>query len=192
MNTRLKNGDALLIVDAQNDFFPGGALPVPQGDKIIPYVNEWIDAALAAGVPIFASRDWHPANHCSFKEQGGPWPVHCVQHSEGAKIHPEIHLPPNVIIIDTADNPQKEGYSAFSGKTPQGVALDDALKNLGIGRIWVNGLAQDYCVCESALDGRAKGYEVHLLLDGTRPITQETGEVALQRMRDAGVVIEVP
>ncbi len=190
MRSRLKKGDALLIVDAQIDFFPGGALPVSEGDGIIPVINQWIKAAWEKDIPIFASRDWHPANHCSFKEQGGPWPVHCVQHSAGARIHPDIKLPPDTQIIDTADNPEKEAYSAFQGKTQQGISLDQAMKERAIRRLWINGLAQDYCVCESALEGRKNGYEVHLLLAGTRPISADTGKEALRRMQDAGVIIE--
>lgn len=190
MKNRLEKNDALLIVDAQIDFFPGGALPVARGDEIIPVINDWIAAALEKNIPIFASRDWHPFNHCSFKERGGPWPVHCVQHSEGARIHPQINLPENAIIINTAENPEKEGYSAFEGKSFEGVSLNQLLKQKNIQRIWINGLALDYCVCESALDAKQFGYEVHLLLAGTKPITQDTGEKALKRMEDAGVIIE--
>jgi nicotinamidase/pyrazinamidase len=190
MTFHLKKGDALLIVDAQNDFFPGGALPVPHGDEILPVVNAWINAALAAGIPIFASLDWHPANHCSFIAQGGPWPVHCVQNSEGARIHPDIQLPPTTVIINTADDPMKEGYSAFSGKTAAGAPLASALKTLGINRLWVNGLALDYCVCETALDGRTYGFDVHLITSGTRAITDETGKEAMAKMRAAGVIFD--
>jgi nicotinamidase/pyrazinamidase len=190
MTIQLKKDDALLIVDAQNDFFPGGALPVAQGDEIIPVINAWIEAAVAADIAIFASRDWHPANHCSFKAQGGPWPVHCVQNSTGAQIHHDIKLPATTVIINTADDPLKEGYSAFSGKTEEGVPLANALKSLGINRIWVNGLALDYCVCETALEGRANGFEVHLITSGTRAITSETGEEAMARMRAAGVIFD--
>jgi nicotinamidase/pyrazinamidase len=190
MKPRLKKGDALLIIDAQNDFFPGGALPVAEGDSIISIINAWIEAAAQENVMIFASRDWHPINHCSFKEQGGPWPIHCVQDSNGAKIHSEIKLPEDCILIDTAADPQKEAYSAFQGFTQKGQPLNDTMKAKGIQRLWLTGLAQDFCVCESALEGRKNGYEVHLLIKGTKPIHEETGEDALQRMRAAGVIIE--
>jgi nicotinamidase/pyrazinamidase len=190
MKNRLQGADALLIVDAQIDFFPGGALPVPQGDVILPVINQWIKAAIEKNIPVLASRDWHPAHHCSFKEQGGPWPVHCVQNSIGAQIHPAIKLPFNVIIINTADNPDREAYSAFQGKTVEGMMLNDVLKAKGIQRLWVGGLAMDYCVCESALEARKYGYEVHLLLDATRPITPTTGEDALRRMKAAGIILE--
>lgn len=191
MKSRLKKGDALLIIDAQKDFFPGGALPVPEGDLIIPVINAWIDAANAEKVVVYASRDWHPIDHCSFKEQGGPWPMHCVQKSSGADIHPDINLPENATLIDTADNPRKEAYSAFQGVTTVGrKPLDEAMKSQDIKRLWLSGLALDFCVCETALEGRKYGYEVHLLIKGTMPIHEETGEDALQRMRSAGVIIE--
>jgi nicotinamidase/pyrazinamidase len=190
MNIRLKKGDALIVVDAQVDFFPGGALPVTNGDQIIPVVNLWLEAAQKADIPIFASRDWHPSNHCSFKQQGGPWPRHCVQNSAGAEIHPEIHLPSQAKIINTASDPKKEDYSAFQGKTKEGIPLNTYMKKKKIHRLWITGLAQDFCVCETALEARSNGYEVHLLLAGTRPITEETGEEALNRMKAAGVIIE--
>lgn len=190
MTSRYKKGDALLIIDAQNDFFPGGALPVAEGDQIITTINNWLAARSDAGIPVFASRDWHPIDHCSFKEQGGPWPMHCVQNSKGAEIHSQINLPDDAIIVNTAYEPSKEAYSAFQGQTPDGLGLHEAMQKKDIKRIWLVGLAQDFCVCESAIDGRKKGYEVHLLIKGTKPIHEETGEDALQRMRAAGVVIE--
>lgn len=190
MTTRYKKGDALLIIDVQNDFFPGGALPVPEGEDIIPTINAWIAASKEAGVPIFASRDWHPSNHCSFKEQGGPWPMHCVQNSKGAEMHSAIKIPADTVIIDTASDPLKEAYSAFQGHTTEGQTLHDAMRKSGVQRIWLLGLAQDFCVCESALEGQKKGYEVHVLMKGTKPIHEETGEDAVQRMQAAGVIIE--
>lgn len=191
MTRRFLKGDALLVVDAQNDFFPGGALPVPFGDHIVPAINEWLQAAAHEHIPVFASRDWHPLNHCSFKEQGGPWPVHCLQHSEGAKFHYALKFPKDTIVIDTADNPDHEAYSAFQGKTKEGQQLEKVMREQGIQRVFINGLAQDYCVCETALDARKYGFEVHLLLQGTRPITEATGQAALQRMKEAGVIIHL-
>lgn len=191
MKNCLKKGDALLIVDSQIDFFPGGALPVADGDKIIPIINEWIAAAQENNIPIFASRDWHPANHCSFKDYGGHWPTHCIQNSTGANIHPDINLPKETIIIDKADDPKKEAYSAFEGKTKQGILLIQVMKEQKIRRLWINGLALDYCVCESALDARNNGLEVHLILKGTKPTSEKTGAKALQRMRRAGVMVEL-
>ncbi len=191
MKSRFKQGDALVIIDAQNDFFPGGALPVDEGHQIIPVINAWIEASLDEGIPVYASRDWHPINHCSFKEQGGPWPMHCVQESKGAEIHSDINLPSDTILVDTAFESSKEAYSAFQGQTQEGISLDEAMKLSGIKRIWLVGLAQDFCVCETALEGRKKGYTVLLITKGTRPIHEETGEDALERMQNAGVLIEV-
>lgn len=185
-----KQGDALLIVDAQLDFFPNGALAVPHGHEILPEVNKWLNAAIERKIPIFASRDWHPSDHCSFHAQGGPWPKHCVQNDQGAQFHPDLQLPKHVIIINKAFNATDEGYSAFTGQTLDGAPLNDVLQEKNIKRLWINGLALDYCVSESALDARKYGYEVRLLLKGTRAITPESGRAALDRLKTAGVIIE--
>src|SRR5579871_1591682 len=104
----LQRGDALLIVDMQNDFCPGGALAVPQGDQVIPELNHWIDKAARANIPIFASRDWHPAGHISFAERGGPWPPHCLQRSRGAEFHPDLKLPQETVVVSKAAEPEKD------------------------------------------------------------------------------------
>src|SRR5438034_440573 len=100
----MENGDALLIVDVQNDFCPGGALAVREGDQVVPVLNEWIEKAKRQTIPVYASRDWHPAGHISFKERGGPWSPHCVQGTPGAAFHPALKLPSNAQIISKADN----------------------------------------------------------------------------------------
>ena len=110
---RLRDGDALLVVDVQNDFTPGGALGVPDGDAVIPVLNEWIAAAREANVPIYASRDWHPADHVSFESRGGPWPAHCVQDTPGAQFHSDLDLKEDVIVLSKGDHPDLEAYSAF-------------------------------------------------------------------------------
>src|SRR5215471_2821532 len=140
----LQPGDALLIVDVQNDFCPGGALPVPEGNAVVPVLNQWIAEAEARRAPVFASRDWHPKNHISFKQRGGPWPPHCVQGTPGAAFHPDLKLPQNVEIISKAENPDKDSYSAFGGTD-----LAARLKREGVHRVWIGGLTQDYCVRES-------------------------------------------
>src|SRR5690242_13289968 len=127
--------DALLVVDVQNDFCPGGALEVAEGDAVIPVLNEWISAAEAARVPILASRDWHPAGHVSFKMRGGPWPEHCVQGTTGAEFHPHLKLPPTVEIISKGDTPDRDSYSAFGGTD-----LAGRLQRLGVQRLWIGGL----------------------------------------------------
>ncbi len=109
----LRQGDALLIVDVQNDFCPGGALPIAKGDEVVPVLNRWIAAARAQGVPVYASRDWHPVGHPSFKEQGGQWPPHCQQDSEGARFHPDLELPADAVTVTKGVRFDQDQYSAF-------------------------------------------------------------------------------
>src|SRR5215831_5599515 len=111
---RLQRGDALIIIDVQKDFCPGGALAVPEGDRVIPVVNSWIAEATRQSIPIFATRDWHPANHISFKSQNGIWPAHCVQGSPGAEFHPELNLTPETIVVAKGTRAEQDSYSAFA------------------------------------------------------------------------------
>lgn len=187
MQQKLSQHDALLVVDVQNDFCPGGALAVPEGDQVVPVLNEWIRAAGEAGVPVVASRDWHPAGHCSFAEQGGPWPVHCVQDTEGAAFHPDLGLPADALVISKGQAPERDNYSAFDD-----TGLADMLRERGVERVWVGGLAQDVCVRATVLDACEAGFETHLVADATRPVDVEPGdgERALEAMRAAGARIE--
>lgn len=175
----------LLVVDVQMDFCPGGALGVPDGDTIIPRINEYTQFFHARRLPVIASRDWHPPHHASFKEQGGPWPVHCVQMSRGAQFHPDLVLPPDTAIVSKATDPQKEAYSAFEGTT-----LEARLKELGADRLYIAGLATDYCVKQTTLDARKLGLTVVVLEDAIRGIDATPGdcERALLAMRDAGAL----
>lgn len=184
---RLGPGDALLIADVQNDFCPGGALGVPEGDAIIPVLNRWIDEANARGVPVFASRDWHPRNHISFKDRGGPWPPHCVKGTSGAAFHPDLRLPPDVEIVNKAEDPDKESYSAFGGTD-----LADRLRDAKVKTLWIGGLAQDYCVRATALDAIQQGFKVHVITDATRAINvhPDDGQHALDEIRKAGAALE--
>jgi nicotinamidase/pyrazinamidase len=184
---RMGPGDALLIVDVQNDFCPGGALAVPEGDAVIPVLNQWIDEANSRGVPVFASRDWHPRNHISFKERGGPWPPHCVRGTSGAAFHPDLKLPPDVEIVSKAEDPDKDSYSAF-GETD----LADHLRKAEVKTLWIGGLAQDYCVRASALDAIRQGFKVHLITDATRAVNVHAGDGqrALDEIKEAGAVLE--
>ncbi len=179
---------ALLVVDAQIDFCPGGALPVPDGARVVPVLNQYLDEAIAAGISIYASRDWHPAVTSHFKAYGGEWPPHCVQHTSGARFHPELRLPPSAIVVSKGDDPQAPGYSAFDGRTPDGTSLLNDLRQRGIKRLYVGGLATDYCVRASVLDARLAGLEVTLLLDAVAGIDVRPGdsERAIAEMRDAG------
>lgn len=183
MAQKLRPGDALLLVDVQNDFCPGGALPVPAGDEVVGVLNRWIEAATQAGIPVFASQDWHPPGHVSFAEQGGPWPAHCVQGTRGAEFHPELRLPADTVIVRKGNDREKDSYSAFDG-----TALSSNMAKLGVKRVWHGGLALDYCVRASALDALAEGFDTHVIVHGTRAVNVRPGdgEAALEEMRRAG------
>jgi len=184
---RLQKDDALLIVDVQNDFCPGGSLAVPEGDKIVPILNIWIEKAIEAGAPVYASRDWHPPNHISFREREGPWPPHCIQGTHGAEFHPGLKLPANAQIVSKADTPDQDSYSAFGGTD-----LAVRLRAGGVKRLWIGGLALDYCVRASALDAIREGFEVHLIVAATRPVNIKPidGPRALDEIQRAGGVLE--
>jgi nicotinamidase/pyrazinamidase len=176
-------GDALVLVDVQNDFLPGGRLAVPDGDAVIPVLNRWIARFRAKGLPIFASRDWHPANHCSFVEQGGPWPPHCVMGTPGAEFTRDLDLPPEVPIISKAMRPEKEAFSDF-----EDTGFEHKLRELGVNRVFVGGLATDYCVRATVLDALREGFSVLLIEDGVRAVDVNPGDGgrALEEMRSAG------
>jgi nicotinamidase/pyrazinamidase len=186
MGSSLVAGDALLIVDVQNDFCPGGALPVPEGDRVVPVLNRWIDAAERAHVPIYASRCWHPRGHVSFRERGGPWPPHCVQNESGADFHPALKLPRGVPVITKGADLERDNYSDFAGTD-----LAERLRAQHVRRIWVGGLALDYCVRATVLDGLAAGFDVALIRAATRAVEVQPGdgERALEEMRAAGAAI---
>ena len=181
----LQPGDGLLVADVQNDFLPGGALGVARGDEIIPVLNRYAVEFRARGLPIFASRDWHPPEHCSFREEGGIWPVHCVMGTKGAEFHPDFHLPPSAIVISKATDPKKEAYSAFEG-TP----LDERLRKTGVRRLFIGGLATDYCVLNTVRDAIKRGYAVCFLMDGIRAVNlqPDDGRKAEDEMIRLGAV----
>ncbi len=161
-------GDALLIVDVQNDFLPGGALAVKGSDEILPVLHGYIDLFQWHGLPIYWSQDWHPPNHCSFREQGGPWPIHCVAGSTGALPPPSFPIPETAIIIHKATLPDKDAYSAFQ-ETP----LHGHLQAASIGQLFIGGLATDYCVLNTVRDARVLGYHVCLLTDAIRAVNAD-------------------
>ncbi len=185
--SQLTPQDALIVVDAQVCFCPGGSLPVPEGDRVIPVLNAWIRIAEAGGAVIVASRDWHPPDHLSFRAQGGDWPPHCVRDTPDAAFHPDLRLPPNVTILDKAARPDVEEFSAFAG-----AALAEDLRRRGVRRVFVGGLALDYCVRDTVLDALRAGFETHLLLAAARPVDVRPGDGdrALADMRAAGAVID--
>ena len=175
--------DALIIVDVQNDFLPGGALAVPEGDAVIPVLNRYIDLFLRAKQPVFASRDWHPTDHCSFQAQGGPWPLHCVAGTSGANFAAALQLPAETTVISKADTRDKDAYSAF-----EDTDLDQLLKQQSIKRLFVGGLATDYCVLNTVKDALAKNYAVLLLKDAIRAVNvkPDDGLQAEQQMEALG------
>ncbi len=174
----LKDSDALLVVDVQGDFLPGGSLAVPEGDEVIPVLAACVQKFLKEGRPVFASRDWHPANHSSFQEFGGPWPPHCVAGSPGAEVDPGLGLPADTTFIDKDTLADQNTYSAF-----QETELDSRLKDLKVERLFVGGLATDYCVLNTALDALRLGYGVVLMTDAVRAIDEADGRRAIEQLR---------
>ncbi len=181
----LASDDALLIVDLQNDFLPGGSLAVPEGDQVIPVINRCIDRFRAVNGLIVATRDWHPSDHCSFQEQGGMWPRHCVQQSQGARFAATLRLPAEAWIISKASGEQ-DAYSGFDG-----THLAQRLRQAGVQRLFIAGLATDYCVLQTVLDGLNEGFQVYLLEDGVRAVNLDAGDGdrALDKMRAAGATL---
>lgn len=177
-------GDALLVVDLQHDFLPGGALGVRGGDAVVPVANRLVRTFAALGLPVFLSRDWHPADHCSFAPQGGPWPVHCVAGSHGAAFTPDLGIPSGATVVSKATTADREAYSALDG-----TGLPGMLRERGITRLWICGLATDYCVRATALDARQAGLDVVVVEDGVCAVdvTPGDGARALEEMRAAGV-----
>lgn len=177
---------ALVIVDLQNDFCPGGSLAVRDGDQVVPVANRLINRFQRAGLPVFATRDWHPANHSSFEAQGGPWPPHCVQGTEGARFHPGLRLPETATIISKATTEKRDAYSGFDGTD-----LASRLKDIGVERIVVCGLATDYCVKATALDGISQGFDVSVVVEGIRGVNvrPDDSEKAIDQMNSAGAAV---
>lgn len=179
---------ALLIVDVQNDFCPGGALAVPHGDRVVVALNRHIASAVAQGIPVYASRDWHPATTSHFKPYGGQWPVHCVGATSGAAFHPDLRLPESTIVVTKGEQPDQPGYSVFEGRTKDGTPLLIDLLDRRIGHLRVGGLATDYCVRASVLDALARGFKVTLLDDAIAGVDVDEGDSAraVSEMRAAG------
>jgi len=187
----MKLKKALLIVDVQNDFCPGGKLAVPQGDKIVPVLNKYIKIFSQKKLPIFFSRDWHPQKTSHFKKFGGIWPVHCVQNTKGAEFHPKLKIPKEAIIISKGMDPQKDSYSAFDGEDRYGQALHNILMILGIKELYIGGLATDYCVKATVLEALKRGFKVKLLLDAIKgvDIKPKDSFEAIEEMKQKGAVL---
>jgi nicotinamidase/pyrazinamidase len=186
--TQAAQDDALIIVDVQRDFLPGGALAVPSGDAVIPVLNRYIDVFGQKGLPIFATRDWHPAGHCSFREQGGPWPPHCVAGTRGAEFPSTLQLTLATETVSKGVIPHAQGYSGF-----ELTGLAWRLRSLGRKRLFVGGLATDYCVRATVLDALREGFEVVVLQDGVRSVDVQAGDGvrALEEVRAQGAKIAI-
>lgn len=177
-----QDGDALVVVDIQNDFVTG-SLSVPQAPEVVAPINRVIHAFAARGLPVFATRDWHPPDHCSFVARGGPWPVHCVVGTTGADFVPGLRLPDDVIHIHKATERDTEAYSALAG-TP----LAAELRARGVRRIFIGGLATDYCVVNTVRDAVPMGLHVVVLADAVRAVNvqPDDGARAEAEMRRLG------
>jgi nicotinamidase/pyrazinamidase len=179
---------ALLIVDVQNDFCSGGALAVREGDEVVAPLRRLAERFALLGFPVYASRDWHPLDSTHFTTGGGSWPVHCVQHTHGAQLHPDLQLPPAAMVVTTGAGKDDEGYSAFSGEVAGRGSFADDLRARGVNHLYVGGLATDYCVKHSVLDARARGISVTVLTDAVRAVDLQPGDGdrALEEMQAAG------
>ena len=175
--------DALLVIDMQVDFLPGGALGVPKGDEVLGPINRLLRLFSNQGLPIYASRDWHPENHCSFAARGGPWPPHCVAGTPGAAFSNQLDLPAGSIVVSKADSADADAYSAFNGTN-----LADQLRERGVRRVVVCGLATDYCVLNTVIDAREHGFEVLVVPEAMRAVdvAPGDGERAMTRMTGLG------
>ena len=180
------NKRALIVVDVQNDFCPGGALAVAQGDEVVAPLNRLIEEFLERGEPVFKSRDWHPEKTRHFAAYGGTWPVHCVQNTKGAEFHPELIEDMHIRVVSKGLG-DEDSYSAFDGTD---LALQ--LRRLGIEEVWVGGLATDYCVKNTVLDALKEGFRVKALKNAMRAVELKPGdgERAIAEMQDAGAEVE--
>ncbi|MEX0804927.1 MAG: bifunctional nicotinamidase/pyrazinamidase [Candidatus Binatia bacterium] len=186
-----KKKNALIIVDVQNDFCPGGALAVRDGDRVVPVLNRYIERFARDGAPIFATRDWHPPETNHFNTAGGPWPPHCVQGSKGAEFHPALKLGDATVVLSKGMAVDEDSYSGFHAADSHGMALSVFLRQHGVEGIFVGGLATDYCVKHTVLDGLQQGFKVVLLKDGVRGVNlnPDDSEQAIEAMVKAGAEI---
>jgi nicotinamidase/pyrazinamidase len=179
-------GDALLVVDVQKDFLPGGALGIDGGDAVVAPLNRLLAAWRASGLPVYLTRDWHPTGHCSFAAQGGPWPVHCVAGSSGAEFSPQLERARGDVVVSKATRVDRDAYSALDG-----TQLTDELVRTGVRRIFIGGLATDYCVRATGLDARAANFDVVVLRDAVCAVNvhPDDGQKALSELAAAGAVL---
>ncbi len=184
-----ENRAALLIVDVQNDFCPGGALAVADGDRVVAPLSRLARQFRARDLPVFASRDWHPSDSQHFEVGGGTWPIHCVAGTAGARFHPDLELPSGTFVLSKGTGSDQEGYSVFDeGLTDEGKTLAGELRKAKISRIYVGGLATDYCVRGAVLGGLREGFRVTVLTDAIAAVDVKPGDGgrALEEMKTAG------
>ena len=184
----MKLKKALLIVDVQNDFCPGGALAVSEGDRVVPVLNKYNELFSQKNLLIFASRDWHPKITKHFKQFGGLWPNHCIQNTKGAEFHPTLKLPETIIILSKGMDPDNDSYSAFQAVDANGADFFNLLKILGVNELLIGGLATDYCVKSSVLDALKFSLKVKLLIDAIKGVNikPNDSEDAIKEMIDGG------
>ncbi len=175
-----------MVVDVQNDFCPGGSLAVKEGDAVVAPLNKMIGAYSEARLPVLFTRDWHPADHCSFKAQGGIWPPHCVAGTHGAEFHPKLSVPKGDVVISKGTEQDKEAYSAF-----EGTDLAKRLNALRVDEVVIGGLTAEYCVRESSRDAIAAGFKVRVLRDCIRGVEVHRGDTkrAYDEMVSLGVTM---
>jgi nicotinamidase/pyrazinamidase len=179
---------ALILCDVQNDFCPGGALAVKDGDQVVLVLNRYIKKFADAGLPIVATRDWHPENTRHFVSGGGLWPPHCVRGTAGANFHCQLAIDSRVIVASKGESPATDGYSGFDALTPEQTRLGDFLRARGVRRLYVGGLATDYCVKHTVLDGLKAGFEVVILEGAIRGVNLQPDDSkhAMEEMLRAG------
>lgn len=182
----LKKDDALIVVDVQRDFLPGGSLAVPDGDSVVPILNCYLHRFRTARLPIVATRDWHPPNHSSFITEGGSWPPHCMQDTRGAEFAEQLELPEEAMLFSKATRVDVDAYSGFEGTN-----LQQYLRDAGVSRVFIGGLATDYCVLATVKDALSAGLEVIVLGDAVRAVNVEPGDgdKALDEMLSVGATI---
>ena len=187
----LDSTPALLIVDVQNDFCPGGALAVPEGDQVVPVLSRLAQTFAAVALPVYASRDWHPKGSTHFRTGGGQWPVHCVQHTPGARLREDLKLPSTSMIVTKGQGLNDDGYSALVGEVAGRGSLVEDLDARGVKHLYVGGLATDYCVKHSVLDALRHGLKVTLLTDAIRAVdvAPGDGQRAIDEMSRAGATL---
>ncbi|NHV07116.1 MAG: nicotinamidase [Thaumarchaeota archaeon] len=178
--------NALIVVDVQKDFCKGGALEVPEGDEVVEPLNKYIEVFEATKNIVVFTRDWHPPDHISFKERGGPWPPHCVKNTEGAEFHPKLNFPSIAIVVSKASERDKEAYSGF-----ENTGLRELLKELKVEKVFVGGLATDYCVKNTVLDALKFGFKTYLLADAIKGVNvnPKDSELAIEEMRQKGAML---